>query len=61
MTDRAIPFTEEDVKKHLDDLIDFWRDKKSKEVFMEEISIAECYIDAYQSIRKNLFGELKDD
>ena len=55
----VIPFTEEDVKKHLDNVIERWRDirddteKESRERFA-----ATCYIDAYQSVKLVLFGEL---
>lgn len=60
----TIPFTEDDVKKHLDNLIKYWRKKRGDEMKIGEtashdftaILIAQCYIDAYQSIRKNLFG-----
>lgn len=60
-TNIAIPFTAEDVKKHLDCLIDFWR--KELELKWDDDTatlIAKCYIDAYQCVRKNLFGELKE-
>ena len=66
-TNIVISFTEEDVKKHLDDLIEFWHETR-KELpsarileynIDDDILVAECYIDAYQSIRNNLFGELK--
>lgn len=58
-TDIAIPFTEEDVKKYLDDMIDFWRENRDSGLSGER-RMAECYIDAYQCVRKNLFGELKE-
>ncbi len=46
-------------KKTLDECIQYWRNKKSNETTPEQKLIAECYIDAYQSTRKNIFGELK--
>lgn len=49
-----------EVLKMLDDSIDYWRMQKNAfENVAEKRLMAECYIDAYQSVRKNLFGELK--
>lgn len=58
-----IPFTKTAVKAHLDELIRFWR-KRQKEADGEmcaDASIASCYVDAYQTVRKNLFGELLEE
>lgn len=63
----TIPFTEKDVKEYLDDCIIYWRrNKKNLKNNMDDgfwamdknILIASCYIDAYQSVRISLFGEL---
>ena len=49
----TIPFTKEDVKEYLDKSITFWRDLRKDG---DEIAI--YYIDAYQSVRSSIFGEL---
>ena len=59
----TVPFTERDVKIYLDKCIRFWRDKRDKKHAlnmqeMEERTMAPFYIDAYQSVRSSLFGEL---
>ncbi len=48
----------EEAKKTLDECIEFWRSKKSFETIADKKFMAECYIDAYQSMRKNIFGEI---
>ena len=64
---------EDELKEYLDNVITLWRNRKKKyedtiekepdvcadmlEQF-EEILMASCYIDAYQSVRVSLFGEL---
>ena len=62
-----VEFTEEKVKEYLDMCIRYWREKiKGFVVFGEESSyedvenrdMANHYIDAYQSVRMSLFGEL---
>lgn len=52
MTDK-VEFNAEQVQQYLDDNIRHWR-KKNKEGRRE----AQYYIDAYQSVRMSLFGEL---
>jgi hypothetical protein len=59
----TVPFTKGDVKSHLDKCIRFWRNKRDKKSAlnmkeMEERDMAPFYIDAYQSVRMSLFGEL---
>jgi len=49
---KILPFEKEDVKTYLDDCIKYWRLRESK-----GITIAQYYIDAYQSVRVSLFGE----
>ena len=59
----TVSFTERDVKIYLDSCIKFWRAKRdNRNVFdireMKERDMALFYIDAYQSVRMSLFGEL---
>jgi hypothetical protein len=46
----TIEFTKEDIKEYLDNCIVYWRNAK------EDYSI--YYVDAFQSVRFSLFGEL---
>lgn len=58
-----IPFTPEAVIEHLDMLIEFWRNQRKRKTVdkgSEDELVALCYVDAFQSIRKNLFGEVKE-
>lgn len=50
---KTVPFTEEGVKKYLDQAITHWRlcDAPSEEMRSH-------YVDAFQSVRISLFGEL---
>jgi len=62
MEDR-VPFTEKDVKLYIDECIKFWRKKRdsTRGLGMKEFKereVAPFYIDAYQSVRTSLFGEL---
>lgn len=54
--------TPEQALAHIDDCIDRWRELRNKRVANQE-SIAYrqavCYVDAWQSARISLFGELK--
>lgn len=55
----TILFTEKDVKAYLDTCIRHWRKKYRDSIFDEDgRGVAVCYIDAYQSVRMSLFGEL---
>lgn len=59
----TIPFKEEDVKKYLDGMIEFWQvrsDELSFHTGKDDQIICGCYIDAYQSVRNNLFGKVKE-
>jgi hypothetical protein len=47
----TVPFTEEAVKKHLDMCITHWRAFSSTKMGLH-------YVDAYQSVRLSIFGEL---
>ena len=52
-----VPFKKKDIKKYLDNCIINWRDRRSIETEDDEILIAKCYIDAFQSMRISIFGE----
>jgi len=59
----TVPFTEEDVKAYLDECIVYWRKTRNKKIKkvpedMEEFKMSVHYIDAFQSVRTSLFGEL---
>jgi len=67
MSNDIVPFNKNDVMIYLDSCIEYWRkEKKSFEENMDDgfwsmernKIIAVCYIDAYQSVRVSLFGEL---
>lgn len=47
----TVPFTEKDVKGYLDKAIEYWRKCPATEM-------RDSYVDAYQSVRISLFGEL---
>lgn len=57
-----VPFVEKDVKEYLDRCIANWREKLKTEENRPggNPEMAECYIDAFQSVRVSLFGELKE-
>jgi hypothetical protein len=42
------------IKNHIDECIVFWRKKRDE----EKVKYAYYYIDAYQSIRASIFGEM---
>ncbi|GAG30978.1 unnamed protein product [marine sediment metagenome] len=46
----TVEFTKEDVKEYLDNAISYWRGSRE--------SYSTYYVDAYQSVRMSLFGEL---
>lgn len=63
----------EEIKTYLDNVITIWRKRKEEsknalinissdsnmaEQYNDEIFMSRCYIDAYQSVRISLFGEL---
>ena len=63
----TIPFTEEDIKGYLDGCIEHWRTKRDTdpsdtdadvEEHLKLKEMAPYYIDAFQSVRMTLFGEL---
>ena len=52
----TVPFTEEAVKEYLDKCIERWRLAKCTE--LQEFQMKAHYVDAYQSVRVSIFGEL---
>ncbi len=54
----TVPFNEADVKNYLDRNIKYWRKEREQTVTEVNDYVAACYIDAYQSMRYSLFGEL---
>lgn len=57
-------YTLEEIKDYLDKAIRHWREQ-SKRTDIEANGhfyfMCECYIDAYQSVRKNIFGKMLDE
>ena len=58
-TKKLIPLTKIDVKNYLDECIIFWRNKRDASE-MDSV-MSNYYIDAFQSVRVSLFGELLED
>lgn len=55
-----VDFVPHDVKNHLDFLVRFWRmrlEGQTRDGSKQGIAEAVAYIDAFQTVRKNLFGE----
>ena len=48
----------EDIKEYLDKSIMNWRRSKENADNQEDMLVCGCYVDAYQSVRVSLFGEL---
>ena len=57
MTDSDFRISPSQAKQYLDDCIRHWR-KIEKDKSQDKNQIAKYYIDAYQSVRMSLFGEL---
>lgn len=54
-----IPFEEKEIKAYLDRAIHLWRRRKYvDEMNGSNYTMATHYIDAFQSVRMSLFGEL---
>ena len=56
---RTIKFDRKAIKAYCDRLIMRWREKRDRAIRMrkeEDIFIAKCYVDAFQSVRISLFG-----
>lgn len=54
----------EEIKVYLDKAIVFWRRRREQSTSNDSKLMADCYIDAFQSVRVSIFDELfpeKDD
>lgn len=51
--------THEEIRQYLDECITFWRQKRDQPMNEQSYTVM-CthYIDAYQSVRKSVFGEV---
>jgi len=58
MGTKLVPLTKEAVTAYLDSAIVSWRWKKEREHTAEDRLVARCYVDAFQSARLSLFGEM---
>jgi len=56
-----IPFEKDAVKEYLDKCIKHWRIGKKITSDDEDKLVAACYVDAFQSVRISIFGELLKD
>ncbi|HEC66692.1 MAG TPA: hypothetical protein ENI23_15555 [bacterium] len=54
----TIDFTKEAIREYLDGCIRYWRDLRDAAESPEQAIQATCYVDAFQSVRTSLFGEL---
>lgn len=54
----VVEFTEEAVKEYLDKAIVLWRKKRVNADNREQDMQASHYVDAFQSVRSSLFGEI---
>ncbi len=53
-----MPLTHDGIKDYLDDAIRHWRKKRDNATTDEDKLMAVCYVDAFQSVRVSVFGEL---
>ncbi len=54
----TVKFEPEAIKEYLDGIIRHWRQNKAEAQTSEQELMSKCYIDAAQSMRMYLFGEL---
>jgi hypothetical protein len=54
----TVPFDETDIREYLDRVIVHWRERREEASEEKDKLKAVCYIDAYQSVRMSIFGEL---
>lgn len=60
--DQVVPFEQDAVKEYLDKAITNWRKTRDdKDSSVSAIRQANHYVDAFQSMRMSLFGELLGD
>lgn len=50
--------TQDELRDYLDDSIRAWREQRDSNIGRAEEHTATCYIDAFQSVRVSVFGEL---
>lgn len=55
---KEMRMTEQEFLSYLDRAIRIWRQKKEEAIAVCDKQIASCYIDAFQSVRVSVFGEL---
>lgn len=59
MASKDVVITKKDIAEYFDDVIRHWRKKRDDPATGPgERSIAVCYVDAYQSARMSLLGEM---
>lgn len=61
--DERLPFEEDAVRDHLDACIRLWRERRDEAeanpgASEEDVALTEHYVDAYQSMRTSIFGEV---
>ena len=49
-----------ELKEYLDEAIESWRKRRDYANTDEDELIAMCYVDAFQSVRVSMLGELKE-
>lgn len=54
----TIPFTKKAVRDYLDKSITYWRARRDSSRSEVDTEISTNYVDAFQSVRNSLFGEL---
>jgi len=50
--------TDKEIRQYLDQVITIWRERRQRSQDDDYLMMCKCYIDAYQSVRQTLFGEL---
>lgn len=58
---KTVTFNENSIKKYLESMVEFWRDKRNEADLKDDTSahiMAKCYINAFQSVYSSLFGAL---
>lgn len=50
--------SQDEIRQYLDQIITIWRERRMSSNSDEYSMICKCYIDAYQSVRSTLFGEM---
>jgi hypothetical protein len=50
--------SQDEIRKYLDEIITIWRERRQHSMDNDYSLMCKCYIDAYQSVRATLFGEI---